>query len=53
MPASEQEKDSLIQNQTIIERLRESFRPLERRLTPDIEPAAIYRVSAPDEDTAE
>jgi hypothetical protein len=53
MPASEQEKISLIQNQTIIERLRESFRPLERRLTPDVEPAAVYRVCAPDEDIAE
>jgi len=53
MPASEQEKNSLNQTQRIIESLRENFHPLELRLTPDIEPAAIYRVSVPDEDGRE
>jgi len=53
MPASEQENNLLIQNQTTIERLRESFRPLEPRLTPEVESAVIYRVTIPDEDKAE
>lgn len=53
MPPSEPEKNLVVQNQTIIEKLRESFHPLERRLTPDVEPAAMYRVAIPDEDGAE
>jgi hypothetical protein len=50
---SEQENDFFINNQKIIERLRETFHPLERRLTPDVEPAAVYRVSVPAEDGSE
>ena len=45
------EQDPDARNRALIEALRESFTPLNERLTPDVEPAVIYvpAVSSPGE----
>jgi hypothetical protein len=53
MSPLEPEDPAFIKNKKIVENLREKFRPLERRLTPDVEPATVFTVSTPVEDTAE
>ncbi len=42
MSASESETELSSNNQKIVELLRESFRPSEQRLSPDVDPAVVY-----------
>lgn len=42
MSESEEEKEQLARNRQIVEDLRENFRAVECRLTPEVEPAVVF-----------